>query len=586
MFFGAALALVLAAVGAFALSSGRKRLLKYCGALLGFAFVGMIMLAGLWSTQNFAGVPAHRWINWFGGAVVILGLAGGVVAAIQGRTAIAAQGAILATSVAGLMIVLHWIAQLPPPPPPPTPEWYTNPFQSVVERMWCAEFAVAMFVAFGSLAVDAVFGRRANIGLYSVVLVLYAVGLLAKPMLVTLPFVMLLIDFWPLGRMDVRAARGEERPAQPAADAAREARRRARQKRRQPGPVYVQSSSATNLPVFVRTLIRISMLIVEKAPLLAMAACSSMVTPIAQSHGGSMASASDLPLGFRLQNSIQSYGAYIGRMFWPGKMMSLHLLLSDKNGHPYVEPSMFLLGLAVVVVLSAVALAAFFLGRRYITFGWLWYVGILVPVIGLVQVGEQAMADRYTYIPYVGLFVAIVWAIGDLMDSFPKWRWPILLATAGGIACVLVSWISWTNYQCQTWHDRERHLRHALEVEPDNWNMLNNLGVHLWKSAQDEDRLAQVDEAEGNTADAAVHRAKSKALKDNAAAQWLHGIAARPTATDIHSNLGYMYSERNELDKAEHHLTEAVRLKDISPRPHNNLGRVLLRRSQESQRRG
>ncbi len=400
--------------------------MKYCGALLGFAFVGMIMLAGLWSTQNFAGVQAHRWINWFCGAVVILGLAGGVVAAIQGRTAIAIQCAIFAASVAGLMIVLHWIAQLPPPPPPPTPEWYTNPFQTVVERIWCAEFAVAMFVAFGSLAVDAVFGHRANSWLFQrgpralrgrpvgqanagdAAFRHAAVGLLAAG-----------ADGRP------RESAKTERPAQPAADAARKARRRTRQKRRQPGPVYVQSSSATNLPVFVRTLIRISMLIVEKAPLLAMAACSSMVTPIAQSHGGSMASASDLPLGFRLQNSIQSYGAYIGRMFWPGKMMSLHLLLSDKNGHPYVEPSMFWLGLAVVVVLSAVALAAFFLGRRYITFGWLWYVGILVPVIGFVQVGEQAMADRYTYIPYVGLFVAIVWAIGDLMDSFPKWRWPI-----------------------------------------------------------------------------------------------------------------------------------------------------------------
>ena len=553
--------------------------------MLAFSLVGMIMLAGIWfargSANEFAGGQAHRWINGFGGAVVLLGFVGGAVAAALQRRAVAMQCAVFGCSVAGLMIVLHWIAQLPPPPPPPTPDWYTNPLQTVVERIWCSEFAVGLFVVFGSLAADAVLGHRRNALLFSVVIVLYVVGLLAKPMLVTLPFVMLLLDFWPLGRMDVRVNRQNEKPAQPSGDALRASRRRTRQKRKQPAPAYTQSSSATTGFALGPTLLRVAFLVLEKAPLLALAAASGMVTPIAQSHGGSMASANDLPVWFRIQNATKSFDVYIGKMFWPGRMMSLHLLAQDAKGQPYVEPSLFWLAVVVMAVLSAVAIAAFFLGRRYVTFGWLWYVGILVPVIGFVQVGEQRWADRYTYVSYVGLFVAIVWSIADLMDRFPQWRRWLQCTAAGGMICILASWIPWTNYQTQTWHDRERHLRHALTVEPDNWNMLNNLGVHLWKSAQDEDRLAAQAESQEKTQDAASHHQKSNEFKDSAIESWLHGITARPTATDIWSNLGYMYSERNQLDEAEKALTKAVQLKEISPRPHNNLGRVLLRRSQE-----
>ena len=120
-----------------------------------------------------------------------------------------------------------------------------------------------------------------------------------------------------------------------------------------------------------------------------------------------------------------------------------------------------------------------------------------------------------------------------------------------------------------------------LDSEPDNWNMLNNLGVRRWKEGNDQDALAAKAEAEGKPAEAAEFRAKAKAFKENAKAQWMHGIHARPTATDICSNLGYAFSEANNLDEAEKYLRKAVELKEISPRPHNNLGRVLLRRGQE-----
>ncbi len=230
-YFGTALILGLVAVIVFALQSGRTRLLKYSGTILAFAVVGTVMLAGLWSTGKFADGPAQRWINSIGGTLALLGVAAAVVAAIQRRRTIAAQCAVFACCVAALMIVLHWIVLSPPEPPAP-PAWYNTPLQTLMERIWCSEFAIGLFIAFGSLAVDAVSSRRRNLALYSFVIVLYAIGLLAKPMLVTLPAIMLLIDFWPLGRMDVGASREEEKPAVPISDPARASRRRGPQRRR------------------------------------------------------------------------------------------------------------------------------------------------------------------------------------------------------------------------------------------------------------------------------------------------------------------------------------------------------------------
>ncbi len=262
-------------------------------------------------------------------------------------------------------------------------------------------------------------------------------------------------------------------------------------------------------------------------------------------------------------------------------------------------------------------------GRRYLAVGWFWYVGTLVPVIGFVQVGEQAYADRYTYIPYIGLFIMLAWGIADLIGLLPRARMVFQFATGFAMVLVLATCVGWTKFQLQYWTDVETHLRHALSITPDNWNMLNNLGVKLWKKAQDEDVEGAKADVAGDPEAAKTHHAKSIAFKEDAMAQWIHGITARPTATDIHSNLGYAYSEastiakgegeraRGEgerakaegnvakaekdfqnaekafqkaeefLQKAETHLTQAVRLKEISPRPRNNLGRVLLRRSQD-----
>ncbi len=413
--------------------------------------------------------------------------------------------------------------------------------------------------------------RRYYLILYCVIFVLYVLGLLAKPMLVTLPCVCLLLDFWPLGRFSslfsdapLQAAL-VERPAVP--------RRKAKRNQRLPArKAAVPAERAMEWTGGAQILL----LLLEKVPLLALSAASAIITPYAQNHGGSMASTSELSLGFRLENSLQSYMRYITRMFWPGKMSVLYLLDPDHVDHFYTA-------IAVVTLLTITGLViwAAFYGRRYLAFGWFWYLGTLVPVIGIVQVGEQTHADRYTYIPYVGLFVMLAWGIADLINLLPQFRTGLRYATGIAMILVLAICVGWTKYQLQFWTGVEVHLRHALTITPDNWNMLNNLGVYLWKEAQKQDALAAKAEADGDLTSAAEFHARSVALKDDATAQWIHGITARPTATDIHSNLGYRYSESGDLDKAEWHLTQAVKLKPISPRPHNNLGRVLLRRSQK-----
>ena len=413
--------------------------------------------------------------------------------------------------------------------------------------------------------------RRYYLILYCVIFVLYVLGLLAKPMLVTLPCVCLLLDFWPLGRFSslfsdapLQAAL-VERPAVP--------RRKAKRNQRLPArKAAVPAERAMEWTGGAQILL----LLLEKVPLLALSAASAIITPYAQNHGGSMASTSELSLGFRLENSLQSYMRYITRMFWPGKMSVLYLLDPDHVDHFYTA-------IAVVTLLTITGLViwAAFYGRRYLAFGWFWYLGTLVPVIGIVQVGEQTHADRYTYIPYVGLFVMLAWGIADLINLLPQFRTGLRYATGIAMILVLAICVGWTKYQLQFWTGVEVHLRHALTITPDNWNMLNNLGVYLWKEAQKQDAVAAKAEADGDLTSAAEFHARSVALKDDATAQWIHGITARPTATDIHSNLGYRYSESGDLDKAEWHLTQAVKLKPISPRPHNNLGRVLLRRSQK-----
>lgn len=366
---------------------------------------------------------------------------------------------------------------------------------------WCALLLLALLVGGGAAITHRSMTGQGHIPLYCLMFVLLATGLLAKPMLVTMPFMLLLLDFWPLKRVDDVAAdmlqsstprgRPDRAPATPrdkrklrrlrreaasansapeppewlawlhwpaveflvqagvllicmglmlltirfiaeivglsAAIANKELPPAAWQMRDVAGMMLRPTTESMLLLLLVPAVIAASIfaprLAREKIPLLTLTAISAYITPIAQHFGGSMASAGDLPIEFRVCNTMESYVGYIGQMFLPRNLIVLKLL--DLN----IDMRLVVAAGLTLVIVTALVAWGLIRGRRYLAVGWLWYLGTLVPVIGLVQVGEQAMADRYTYMSYVGLFIMGAWGLADLAESWPSLR-PAIIAGA------------------------------------------------------------------------------------------------------------------------------------------------------------
>jgi protein O-mannosyl-transferase len=282
---------------------------------------------------------------------------------------------------------------------------------------WIAERknVLCMFFFLLTLSAYGWYARKPNARRYLLVPGLFVLGLAAKPMVVTLPFVLLLLDFWPLQRV----------------------------LRWTPAPQTL-SLSLPQAPLW--------RLVLEKLPLLALSAASSWVTLVAQRH----AMATDLPAVVRLANAITTYVAYLGKMLWPAHL-SVFYPYNDR-GIPWWQVLLCLLFLAGV---SAAVLRA--RSRPYLAVGWFWFLGTLVPVIGLIQVGEQEMADRYAYLPLLGIFVMLVWAGAELVQS-RRWNLRVCAAAAGLVLAAL--WLL-TWQQIGIWHSNYDLFTHAFYVAQD-----------------------------------------------------------------------------------------------------------------------
>ena len=233
---------------------------------------------------------------------------------------------------------------------------------------------------------------------YLLSLFFFALGLMSKPMLVTWPFVMLLLDYWPLGRMQNAECRMQN------AAATRHATR------------ITQHATRS-------TLARLLPLLVEKIPFFVLVALASVVTFVVQKRGGAVAAGESLPLGARVGNALISYGRYLGKLFWPADLAVF-----------YPHPGQWPLGKVLLAggLILGISVLVWVQRRRYpyLLMGWLWFFGTLVPVIGLVQVGDQAMADRYTYLPSLGVLILAVWGACELTRG---WRYQVMaLSVAGG----------------------------------------------------------------------------------------------------------------------------------------------------------
>jgi Tfp pilus assembly protein PilF len=337
--------------------------------------------------------------------------------------------------------------------------------------------------------------ERPRVKSYLPVLLFFALGLMSKPMLVTLPFVLLLLDYWPLDRL--RISRTDSDRAS-------------------------QEDRLDLLPLW------------EKVPLLIIAAASSVVTFIAQQGSGAVASL-ELPLDARISNALVSYVGYIWKMLWPSRLAMFY-------PHPEVLPLWKVVGASLVLVTVSVLALRTAKKRPYVTVGWLWYLGTLVPVAGLVQVGGHGMADRYTYIPLIGLFVIIAWGVSDLVVS----RRSLRTGIASTCALVLSIFTLVTNSQVGYWSNSITLYEHTLDVTSGNFIVHNNLGSVLLKR----DRAAE------------------------AIAHFSEAIRIRPDFELAHFNLGFALAKQGKLDEASERFAEAIRLRPDFAEAHNDLGNV------------
>jgi tetratricopeptide (TPR) repeat protein len=371
-------------------------------------------------------------------------------------------------------------------------------------------------------------------GWYAAVIALFAVGLMSKAMLVTLPAVLLLLDYWPLGRL-------------------------------QPRPVSWRA---------------VGRLALEKLPLLLLAVGASAMSVVTQRAGGSLNTLAAIPLGFRMRNAVVSYGWYLLKTVAPTDLAIFYPHPATIPGGS-IDMAHVALSAAALAAISVVA-AAGARRRPYLLVGWLWFLGTLVPVIGLVQVGGQARADRYTYIPLIGVFVAIAWCLGDWASRTDARR----RIAVGGVSIALVACLALTSRQASYWHDDVTLFAHALESTRNNYVAYNNLGTALADAGEYAAAEAQYVEAVRIKPDYANGYASLGATRlaagdlRGAAGALQRALQLEPNHPAANNNLGNALAQLGRADEAEAHYRRAVAVNPALVQAQNNLAMSVATRGQ------
>jgi tetratricopeptide (TPR) repeat protein len=361
--------------------------------------------------------------------------------------------------------------------------------------------------------------ERPGLSRYVVTLVLFACGLMAKSMLVTLPVVLMLLDRWPLDARGAPQANGTRRR------------------------------------------------IADKLPFVVLAAAASVVTFLVHRQVGATVSIDLIPLGVRIENAVISYCAYILQMFWPANLSVFY---------PYPQGPLIVPALFAGAALTALTFAAMRAPRQrgYFTTGWLWYLVTLVPVIGLVQVGAQARADRYTYIPMAGLTIALVWGAAEILERRPQLRTAV--AAAAIIACLALTW-----KQAGYWHDSISLYNHAIEATSENYVAHFNLATVLEAGGRPAEAIEQYREAVRIRPYFAIaHSALGQLLaKQGMSGEGLQelqtAVTLKPEDGDAHFRLGSALGSLGRSGEAASEFAKAVRLQPGNADAHFNFGIAL-----------
>ena len=396
---------------------------------------------------------------------------------------------------------------------------------------WIAErkdvlSAVFFFLTLGAYAR---YVRALSFGHYLTMSILFACGLMSKPMLVTTPVVLLLLDYWPFKR--IRGLRSFRR------------------------------------------------MTFEKIPLFALSAASSIIAFVLQVQ--SPASVSQLPFVWRLENALVTYVTYIWQIFWPVNLAVFY-------PHPDDRLALWQVALAGALLIATTWIV--FVRRRnqpYLLVGWLWYLIMLLPVIGIVQVGLQGHADRYTYLPHVGLYIALTWLAAEISESLPHRR--EILATIASAVVIILSASSWK--QTTYWRNGETLWTHTLAVTQNNDVALEDLGTLLMERGQLDEALTYFQEALTVRSGSEQRHYKSslalihdsignvlarKGYTDEAVANFRQAIEFRPDYSDAHYNLGTVLFKRGNVDGAIAEWRTAVSIHPYDAGAHTSLGNALV----------
>jgi tetratricopeptide (TPR) repeat protein len=382
---------------------------------------------------------------------------------------------------------------------------------------------------------------------YIMVVVLFALGLMCKPTLVTVPFVLLLLDYWPLCR-------------------------------RQPCSSLGRGITRYTWP----------WLVIEKLPLFVLSAASCVATLLAQKQA--LDASLKPPLGERVGNALVSYAIYLGQMIWPAHLAVLY---------PYPEGNLKVPHVILALLLLLIVSTAFFLWRRKYPFlltGWLWYLGMLVPMIGIVQVGSQVRADRYTYLPQIGLYLLVAWGA---MELFHQWRRSrVILAGAGLLIITALTTRSY--FQTSYWQDTETLWKHATATTSNNYIATTNLAEALFQSGRFDEAIAECQKALKIKPDfAAAHVDLGAALVENqrggdgarrqngavdeAIVHYRRALQIKPDFAQAHSDLGTALLLKGQVDEAIAHYQKALEIDPNFAEARYSLGNAFLAEGEYSE---
>jgi tetratricopeptide (TPR) repeat protein len=372
----------------------------------------------------------------------------------------------------------------------------------------------------------------------------FACGLMAKPMVVTLPFTLLLLDFWPLQRVFSSQS-------------------------------SVSSSAPKAAEHWKLNTEHLPRLLLEKVPFFVLIIISGRLTFWAQKKGGAVTSLNALPIAARVTNALISYPRYLWKMLWPENLAVLY-------PHPWKTQA----GLAVAATIFLLAVTAWAIWRikknPYLAFGWFWFLGTLIPVIGLVQVGLQSMADRYTYIPLIGIFILIAWGAYDWLSPRPGHQTFLGIAAAA----ILLSCTIATSIQLGSWQNSGTLFEHAVKATKKNFLAHNNLGYYLFSQHQTNAAIENYQKAIDSYADFDIawnnmgYALAEQGRVHEAIPYYQRAMQLKPQSADVHNNLGNALGSAGQPKEALDQYFTALKLNPQHADAHNNLGVALAQQGQ------